>query len=890
MAHFRHSYVIFFTSILLPAALIFQPAKASVASDSTTGISAGSNTTDSAATAAAADSAAIIAAADSATLDSLIAEFDRKEVKLGEVVVTAREATGPATASLIDRQAMAHLQPSSFSDLIELLPGFVSKDPQMGEANLIALRQAPQAISGDNYSTSSLGTSFLVDGVPINTSSQLQTTSDSSRSARLTAGKGVDMRAISTDDIESVEIVRGIPSAEYGDLTSGLVKIKRKSSPSGIEARFKADMQSQLLYVGKGFAMPAPDWNINLSASYLNSRIDPRNNRDNFKRVTFSARSNLRRQTSRGKLTWDTSLNYTGTFERDKHDPDLTVNNTIDFYTNDVNTLSWNNSLVLLRPSGSFLNSLSLTTGLSMSYEHLRQEKTVTPPTVYPLPVSVIAGPNYVGYLPMLYLADYNVYGKPLTLFLKPAARFRYNTGRFSGFLKAGAEYNYSKNFGRGAVYDLTRPLTAGNTARPRAFSDIPAIQQLSFYAEAQTDISLGQSTLHLQAGLRETQMPGISRDYYLSWRPFLDPRANLRFTFPALFVSSYPLTFELGGGVGLHTKMPVAASLYPDRLFNDYVQLNYYHNVPEYRTMNVMTCIDDRVNFDLRPARNLKWEIRADVNYRGNNFSITYFREHTDDAFRMASEVRFHTYNRYDPSGWNPSVDGAPAIDKLSFTPETIIQMVSRPTNASLIDKKGVEFTFSSRRIPMIRTRVTVNGAWFHTRLTNSDGLWYKPSTIVNGKELYYAGYYDDPDGSVYQSINTNFTFDTDVPRLGLNVSLTVQNMWFTSTRQLPRSGMPTQYIGIDGEIHPWTGADAENPYLQQLIRRYSSTAFDVREVPVATQFNIKATKRFWRDRIGLALYVNRLISITPDYMQYGIVQRRYSSPYFGMEMNLKI
>ena len=216
--------------------------------------------TDSAATAASADSAAIIAAADSAALDSLIAEFDRK--------------------------AMAHLQPSSFSDLIALLPGFVSKDPQMGEANLIALRQAPQATSGDNYSTSSLGTSFLIDGVPINTSSQLQTTSDSSRSARLTAGKGVDMRAISTDDIESVEIVRGIPSAEYGDLTSGLVKIKRKSGPSGIEARFKADMQSQLFYVGKGFAMPAPDWNINLSASYLDSRIDPRNNRDNFKRVT----------------------------------------------------------------------------------------------------------------------------------------------------------------------------------------------------------------------------------------------------------------------------------------------------------------------------------------------------------------------------------------------------------------------------------------------------------------------------------------------------------------------------------------------------------------------------------------------------------------------------
>lgn len=30
---------------------------------------------------------------------------------------------------------------------------------------------------------------------------------------------GVDMRMISTDDIESVEIIRGIPSVEYSNLT-----------------------------------------------------------------------------------------------------------------------------------------------------------------------------------------------------------------------------------------------------------------------------------------------------------------------------------------------------------------------------------------------------------------------------------------------------------------------------------------------------------------------------------------------------------------------------------------------------------------------------------------------------------------------------------------------
>lgn len=51
--------------------------------------------------------------------------------------------------------------------------------------------------------------------------------------------KGVDMRSISTDDIESVEIVRGIPSAEYGNLTSGLVNIKRIRKSTPFTARFK---------------------------------------------------------------------------------------------------------------------------------------------------------------------------------------------------------------------------------------------------------------------------------------------------------------------------------------------------------------------------------------------------------------------------------------------------------------------------------------------------------------------------------------------------------------------------------------------------------------------------------------------------------------------------
>lgn len=144
-----------------------------------------------------------------------------------DVVVTAYESRGATSASRIDRKAMEHLQPSSFTDLVELLPGNVSKDPSMGSANLIKLREAGGTGPSD-YDVTSFGTSFVIDGVPLNNDANMQYISNSWETGRNTTGKGIDMRSISTDDIAKVEIVRGIPSVEYGDLTSGLVNIERK--------------------------------------------------------------------------------------------------------------------------------------------------------------------------------------------------------------------------------------------------------------------------------------------------------------------------------------------------------------------------------------------------------------------------------------------------------------------------------------------------------------------------------------------------------------------------------------------------------------------------------------------------------------------------------------
>lgn len=132
--------------------------------------------------------------------------------------------------------------------------------------------------------------------------------------------------------------------------------------------------------------------------------------------------------------------------------------------------------------------------------------------------------------------------------------------------------------------------------------------------------------------------------------------------------------------------------------------------------------------------------------------------------------------------------------------------------------------------------------------------------------------------------------SFDTDIKQLALNFSIGIQNVWFTKRRTLERDGRPISYIDIDMNMHQYTDADAADPYLSQLIRPYSESNFVWLTVPVSTTVNLKATKSFWKNRVGLALYVNRLIAIEPDYKRYGITMRRFSTPYFGMELNLKL
>jgi len=154
---------------------------------------------------------------------------------LQEVVVTGQETNRLSSSTWITREALKMLQPSSFSDLLELLPGGMAKDPVLTAANTMQLREV--GVNEPGYESSSLGVAFMIDGAPLSSHANMQATIGESQTRRTVSGsrnmlgKGIDLRAIATDNIQEVEVIRGIPSVRYGNLTSGLVKISRKSAP-----------------------------------------------------------------------------------------------------------------------------------------------------------------------------------------------------------------------------------------------------------------------------------------------------------------------------------------------------------------------------------------------------------------------------------------------------------------------------------------------------------------------------------------------------------------------------------------------------------------------------------------------------------------------------------
>ncbi len=825
---------------------------------------------------------------DSLLLDSVqqsLLDSMERMFTLQEVVVTAKEITNSSSASVIGKEAMEHLQPSSFADLTNMLPGARIKDPNLTNCNTIHLREACDGTSSDQYSTGALGTGFVIDGAPVSTDANMQYIQGASSNqddARQTVNKGVDMRTIPTDDIEKVEIIRGVANAEYGDITSGVVKIERSAKPTPWRARFKADGFSKLFFVGKGLGWNDNTTVLNFALDYLNAKADPTNTLENYQRITASVRVQQQWKAAAYRIKWQSNMDYTGSIDAEKVDPDIHYNRE-DSYRSEYHKASWSNTLHYSSASEEWW-SASLLANVSVEKDCIAQSRFVQLTTpVQPAIDNMQEGNATVGLLPYRYVAHHAVEGLPLNIFIRPKAQFYFDTWCLNHKAAAGIEWKYDKNYGAGQVYDLRRPLNYQTAYRPRAYRDIPAANQLAWYIQDDIHIPLAHRpsddsrqrewSLDMSVGLRGASLLGLERSYAIRGKCYVDPRANLTLNMPVRNGH-----IHVGASVGRHTKMPTLLMLYPNTLYYDLKAPDITVSQTD-TAMNIYTHIIRPANCDLRPARNMKWEVRAGLEIDRHNLNITYFREKMDDGFRSWTQCESLHYG---------------ITDKNILHDYTRLITYSIPVNGSTIRKQGIEWQYQSPRIKAICTRFTVNGAWLRTEYQNSVSMFSSGSltAVVNGRAVSdtYIGLYDWNDGTIRENINTNIIADVHIPRIGLTVSATLELCWMTASQTMVKNGVPTAYMdATDGQLHPYTEADRTDPVLQHLVFTYNANSFRRRVEPFAGYLNLRVQKSITR-YANIAFYVNRLLDYLPDYEVDGVTVHRNVSSYFGMEINLHI
>ncbi|MDE7125225.1 MAG: outer membrane receptor protein, partial [Muribaculaceae bacterium] len=247
----------------------------------------------------------------------------------------------------------------------------------------------------------------------------------------------------------------------------------------------------------------------------------------------------------------------------------------------------------------------------------------------------------------------------------------------------------------------------------------------------------------------------------------------------------------------------------------------------------------------------------------------------------------------RYDASVIDPSsLTDRPSLSSLPYRDCTVLDGFRRAENGSRIEKQGVEFQLNTARWQPLRTSLTVTGAWFRSTYSNSQMLYDLVTDVVGNTPVsdMYVGLYDYLDGRVNEQFNTNFMFDTQIPRWGLIFTTTLQCMWFVKTTRLPQNGVPAYYLdAADGELHPFTESSAQDTYLQFLVKTYNSDNYRTQKIPFAGYLNLKATKLVGR-YLRIAMFVNKIIDWLPDYKSNGLTVRRSSDSYFGMEATVTI
>ena len=786
-----------------------------------------------------------------------------ENLKLEGVTVTAKRKHDESTTSYtIDRTAIDQQQLLNVGDIGTLLPGGKSVNPTLMNDTRLSLRSGTQ-----EKGNASFGTAIEVDGMRL----------DNNAAAGETAGAST--RTISTTNIESVEIVTGIPSVEYGDLSNGVVKVNTRRGKSPFIIEGSINQHTRQIALNKGFDLGHQRGMLNASVEHARSFSDAVSPYKAYQRNFMSLHymNIFLRETT--PLTLNVGLTGNIGGYNSENDPDEDLD---DYSKVRDNALRGNFELNWLL-NKKWMTNLSLRGSLSYSdrrsenYTHASSASTQ--PYIHTLTEgyymagtdeNIVLSPT--GYW---YVRSYTD-SKPLSWSLRLKGDWTRRFGPVLNKLMAGAEYTGSKNQGRGLYYEDMR---VAPTWREYRYDELPTLNNIALYAEDKVSLATSRlATFELTAGLREDITHISNSDY--GTVSSLSPRVNGRYIFWHNRRSRWVRDLSIHAGWGKSVKLPSFQVLYPAPSYSDHLAFSSpgtsnntsyyaYHTYPSTAVYNP----------GLRWQYTNQTDLGVEMDIKGTRISLSAFHKRTHNPYMATHVYTPFAYQYTPPASLNGiaiaddnrhySIDrqtGIVTVSNGDGSQLATLDGITRKTylantkyaNASPTDRYGLEWIVDFRHIEPLNTSIRLDGNYYYYK--GIDDVLFadipsSSSTMSDGQPYQYVGYYRGSNnmgtgslatasvsnGALSKQLNLNTTITTHIPKIRMIVALRVECSLYDYRRSLSELEDGNRGIVLDNQSDffgtPYDGS-SENRYVAIYPEYYTTWDNPTELIPFAEKF----------------------------------------------------
>lgn len=847
-------------------------------------------------------------------IEGLDIRLHENSLALDEVVVTAQKAKdGLGTTHSLGRDALNHLQMSNMTDVAALLPGGKTVNPDLTTENSFSIREG-----GSSNGNSAFGTAVEVDGVRLG------------NNASFGEMGGVDTRSVAVENIESIEVITGVPSAEYGDMGSGMVRINTRKGRTPTNVTFSVNPRTYQASVSKGIDLQENNGVLNLSAEWARA----------IKKLISPYESYTRTAITLGySNTFAKGLRFEAGFTGNiggmntKDDPDAFTG---EFKKERDNAFRGNTSLTwqLNKPGITNLKfDASVNFNDNLYHYHKYESYASNQPAVH----AEQEGYFIADRLPLTFFSDQIIDSKELDL----AASVKYNWHKrwddVKSQLKAGVQWKANGNVGEGEYYQ--DPSLAANGYRPRPYTDYPFMHNLSVYAEEHLTLPVAGTKLEVTAGIRLENV-FIQGSLY-NKKATLSPRFNIKWQLAE--------GLAVRGGWGITEKLPSYYILYPKQEYRDIQTFGFPHGD---QTSYIYYTQPYTVTYnpDLHWQRNNSSELGLEASFFGTKISLTGFYNITKGPYNFIDVYEPYSYNILQrPEGFSIPADPQIKVDSQTgmmyvrggdedyWTPMDIkvtdrtFAKSTKQNNGADVKRAGAELVIDFPEIKPVRTSFRLDASYTFTKYLNDQLAAYYQNgwshTSLANRSYQYVGIYANAaggnsvaNGKITHNLDANLTAITHIPQARLIITCRLEMSLLRRSRNLsmyngsqyaftvseadktPTGGdiyngnsytaiRPVSYMDLDGNVYPFTDAQAADPAFANLILK-SANAYTFAQDGYGAYMsaNLSITKEIG-DHVSLSFFANNFTNSRPYVVSMATGVGAIFTPafYYGLTCRLK-